>query len=252
MAPSSASPACAGAPSTRTWNHSTPTCAFQIAARVGSVRIAASAVCPASTQASAPLPVHSSSTTDCSWTFARGVEAEALQAAHGADHRREPRLHVAGAAAVHPLAVDARVVGVAGPQRGRLGADDVDVAVEDQRAAVGGAGRRASPRARSPCRRRPSRTARRPGWRSSAAAVERHVERLEPERRERAAHDGLARAPRRPAASAPRRAPPAARSSRAPRPRRPPGSPRPRARPYRPRPGLRGRRGSRSAGSSTR
>ena len=44
------------------------------------MRIAASAVWPASTQASAPLPVHSSSTTDWSWTRPRGVEAQALQA----------------------------------------------------------------------------------------------------------------------------------------------------------------------------
>ena len=103
-----ASPAWAGAPSTRTWNHSTPTWAFQIAPFVGSVRMAASAVWPASTQASAPLPVHSSSTTDCSWTRPRGADAQPLQGAHGADHRDEAGLHVAGAAAVHPVAVAAR------------------------------------------------------------------------------------------------------------------------------------------------
>src|SRR4051794_7011952 len=68
LTPAPDSPAWAGAPSTRTWNHSTPTWAFQIAPLVGSVRIAASAGRPASTQASAPLPVHSSSTTDCSST----------------------------------------------------------------------------------------------------------------------------------------------------------------------------------------
>ena len=116
-------------------------------------------------------------------------EAEPLQAADGADHRHEPRLHVAGAAPVHPLALDARAVGVAGPQRGRLGADDVDVAVEDQRAAVGGAGG-ASPRARWPCRRRPSRRARPPDG-ARAPHVQRHLERLEPELGERPAHDRL-------------------------------------------------------------
>src|SRR4051812_26158903 len=62
----------AGRPATRSENHSTPTWAFQIWSAVGSVRIAASAREPAITQAAAPLPVHSSSTTDCSSTGAHG------------------------------------------------------------------------------------------------------------------------------------------------------------------------------------
>ena len=79
FAPSPASPACAGVPRMCTWNHSTPTWADQTAPPVGSVRIAASAVWPASTQASAPLPVHSSSTTDSSCDVAARGEAEPLQ-----------------------------------------------------------------------------------------------------------------------------------------------------------------------------
>ena len=73
FSPLAASPAWAGRPATRTENHSTPTCAFQIAPPVGSVMTAASARLPASTHAAAPLPVHSSSTTDCSSTGPRGA-----------------------------------------------------------------------------------------------------------------------------------------------------------------------------------
>ena len=64
-------------------------------------------------------------------------DAQAAQPAHGADDGRQPGLHVPGAAAVEPVAVAARRERRAAPQRHRLGADDVDVAVEDQRAAVG-------------------------------------------------------------------------------------------------------------------
>ena len=73
FSPSAAVPACAGRPATRTANHSTPTCALQIAPAVGSVLSAASALPPASTHEAAPLPVHSSSTTDCSSTGPRGA-----------------------------------------------------------------------------------------------------------------------------------------------------------------------------------
>ena len=121
---------------------------------------------------------------------ARG-EAEALQAAHRADHRRQPRLHVAGAAPVHPLPLDARVVGVAAPQRDRLRADDVDVPVEDQRAAVGGAGRLPVGEHVGLLRDVPAER-RAGGMALERGGVERHVERLEAERDEGAAHDLLA------------------------------------------------------------
>ena len=81
LAPSPARPACAGVPKMCTWNHSTPTWADQMTPPVGSVRIAASAVWPARTQASAPLPVHSSSTTDSSVMSPPGVRPSRRRAA---------------------------------------------------------------------------------------------------------------------------------------------------------------------------
>ena len=121
---------------------------------------------------------------------ARG-EAEALEAAHRADHRRQPRLHVARAAPVHPLAVDARVVGLPAPQRDGLRADHVDVPVEDQGAPVGGPGRlpvgeHVDLLGYVPAERRAG------GMAFERGGVERHVERLEAERAEGAAHDLLA------------------------------------------------------------
>ena len=176
-----------GSPATWTWNQSTPTCAFQIAPRVGSVRIAASAVWPASTHASAPLPVHSSSTTDWSWTRPRGASPSRRSPRHGADDRDQARLHVARAAPSDPVAVAPRRERRAAPERHRLGADDVDVAVQDQRSPAARTPPAPSSRARSPCPTRPSRTARRPGGRRARRGRSARRTARAPARRTRAA-----------------------------------------------------------------
>src|SRR5690606_29105221 len=65
-----------------------------------------------------------------------GLEAGGADGVDGEDAGGQTRLHVAGAAAVHAPPLDARLEGRGGPARGVAGRDDVDMAVDDQRAAL--------------------------------------------------------------------------------------------------------------------
>ncbi|MOA59892.1 hypothetical protein D3C78_1846260 [compost metagenome] len=77
--PSWAIAAWAGMPMTLMFSHMTPSWQV-ITPPTGSGMIAASAVYPSTRQASAPLPVHSSSTTDCRKTGAAGSYPECFSA----------------------------------------------------------------------------------------------------------------------------------------------------------------------------
>ena len=65
-----------------------------------------------------------------------GLQADAAQRVEREDVRRSARLHVGAAAAIHPVAVDSRLEGRLAPHVLRSGRHDVDVRLQDQRAAV--------------------------------------------------------------------------------------------------------------------
>ena len=113
--------------------------------------------------------VHSSSTTDCSCTGAARRQPEPPQPAHGADHRDQAGLHVAGAAPVEPVAVARGSNGGRAPQRARLAGGRRR---RGRSAPASGPPRRRRPgrRRRCACPRRPTRTARHAGWARSASA----------------------------------------------------------------------------------
>ena len=97
----------------------------------------ASASTPARAAARVPLPVHSSSITPTTEQLAGqrgGVGLE--QRLDGQRDHREAGLHVAGAAAVHPAVAHHRLERRRRPALGVAGRDDVDVAVQEQRAAL--------------------------------------------------------------------------------------------------------------------
>ena len=66
-------------------------------------------------QASAPLPLHSSSITDCICTSAAGCSPARLHRLEGRDVADDAGLHVAGAAAIHPAVADDRARRAASP-----------------------------------------------------------------------------------------------------------------------------------------
>ena len=98
-------PTCTGTPAISIRNQRTPTWAVVMAPGNGSGITRRRPASPDSTHWSAPFPAHSSSTTDCSWTGASGSRPRLRSPCDGADDRGEPRLHVARAAAVEPVAV---------------------------------------------------------------------------------------------------------------------------------------------------
>ncbi len=66
----------------------------------------------------------------------RGGQAGAAQRVHREHHRRDALFHVMRAAAVHPAVADHGVEGFVGPHLLRPGGHDVDMALQDQAAAL--------------------------------------------------------------------------------------------------------------------
>ena len=81
---------------------------------------------------SAPLPVDSSSTTDCSVTVAARLQADAAERVEGVKVRGVPRLHVGPAAAVEPVALDRGLERRPRPEVGGAGRHHVHMGLEDE------------------------------------------------------------------------------------------------------------------------
>ncbi len=117
-------------------------------------------------------------------------QAKCLEAAHRPGDRGQARLHVARTPAVEPVAVPPRDERGRGPHRLGSGADNVDVTVEHQRAAVHGL--RGRPlrhhvglAGHVPAERRGA------GVRAQRLRIQRQLDGLEAELRERVAHHRL-------------------------------------------------------------
>ena len=126
---------CTGRPVTRTANQTTPALALTSMSSSGSGQITASARYPRTEVASVPLPVLSSSTTDCTWTVAASSKPERLMASSANILAARPPFMSADAAAIHPAVTDHGIERGIRPHVDRAGRHDIDVCVHDQRAA---------------------------------------------------------------------------------------------------------------------
>ena len=134
--PSSRSAPCAASPGTVSRKLSAPACAGAITNCVGSTTIAPSPVWPRSIVASMPAPPSSSPITLWIWSDPVQIHARIAQRPRGLQRAAQASLHVHDAATEQAPGMARQLERRAGPAFGFSRGDDIDVTVQDERAAL--------------------------------------------------------------------------------------------------------------------